>query len=102
MVTSPHLLEELEELLERKFGFSRAAAVETRAELESIGVLVNPMEIQKVCRDPDDDHVLAAAVAGDVVWLVTGDKDLLALERYQAVEIVTPEVFARRLGKESR
>ena len=52
-----------------------------------------------VCRDPDDDRVLAAAVAGDAVSIVTGDQDLLVLRRYKGIPILTPRQFLERLRK---
>lgn len=97
LVASRQLLEEFEEILEEKFGFSKAAAVETRAELEVLAYLVDPVEVPQVCRDPGDDHVLAAAVAGETEVIVTGDRDLLALEWHEGVEILTPASFDLRL-----
>jgi putative PIN family toxin of toxin-antitoxin system len=38
--------------------------------------LVAPPEILGVCRDPDDDKVIATAIYGGVDYLVTGDEDL--------------------------
>lgn len=49
--------------------------------------------IAPVCRDPNDDHVLAAAVAADADYIVTGDADLLALRTYQGIQIVTVREF---------
>jgi putative PIN family toxin of toxin-antitoxin system len=43
-----------------------------------------------VCRDPDDDWVLATAIAGEAEVVVTGDPDLLDLESHQGIRIVTP------------
>lgn len=100
LVTSRHLLDEFEELLERRFGFTRAAAVETRSELEVLAETVEPVDVPKVCRDPDDDHVLAAAMVGEAEVIVTGDRDLLVLEWYNKIEILTPSMFAPRLGEE--
>lgn len=97
LVTSRHLLEEFEEILEAKFGFTKAAAVETRSELEVLAELVEPVAIPQVCRDPDDDHVLALAVSGDAEAIVTGDRDLLSLEWHGEVEILTPASFSPRL-----
>jgi len=49
--------------------------------------------------DPDDNPVLATAIAGAAQYLVTGDKrDLLALGEVQGVQMVTARNFARVLG----
>jgi uncharacterized protein len=42
-----------------------------------------------VSRDRDDDHVIAAAVTAQAQLLVTGDADLLVLERFQTCLIIT-------------
>lgn len=46
-----------------------------------------------ISRDPNDDMVLACALAAEAAYLVTRDKDLLILQYYENVAIVTPEVF---------
>lgn len=97
LMTSRYLLDEFEEILETKFGFSRAAAVETRSELEVLARIVEPIEVPRVCRDPDDDHVLAAAVAGEAELIVTGDRDLLVLKSHGDIEILTPTAAVSRL-----
>ena len=48
-------------------------------------------------RDPDDQWVLAAAVAGQADLLVTGDKDLLVVATQAPVAIVTPRGCWERL-----
>jgi uncharacterized protein len=47
----------------------------------------------KVCRDPDDDKLLEIAVVGRANCLVTGDQDLLVLDRFQGIPILTPAGF---------
>lgn len=49
---------------------------------------------QPVCRDPDDDNILAAALAGECVCIITGDKDLLVLDNFAGINIVSPNEFA--------
>ena len=49
--------------------------------------------------DPDDNPILATAIAGGADYLVTGDKrDLLSLGKVEAVHIVTARAFADLLG----
>jgi len=51
---------------------------------------------QGVCRDPDDDWVLAPAVAGQAEAIVSGDADLLTLGSYSGIEIISPRQFVAR------
>lgn len=48
---------------------------------------------QPICRDPDDDWILATPAAGEVDVIVTGDKDLLILKQFRSIPIVTPRGF---------
>ena len=48
--------------------------------------------------DPDDDHVLAAAVTGAADLIASGDKrDLLSLGSYQGIPTVTAREAVERL-----
>jgi uncharacterized protein len=51
-----------------------------------------------VCRDPDDDSLLGCAAAGSANYLVSGDRDLLAVGRYQGVTILTAREFLALLA----
>ena len=56
--------------------------------------LVIPAEgLPAVCRDPDDDVVLATAVAARSDCLLTGDKDLLVLGSFEEIPILKPGEF---------
>jgi putative PIN family toxin of toxin-antitoxin system len=48
--------------------------------------LVEPPETPRVCRDPDDDKVVAAAIYGLADFILTVDEDLLAPEVAVALE----------------
>src|SRR5258708_2729343 len=82
------------------YGHSEAAIIGWCAELEEIGKLLAapPPDIGPVCRDPNDDHVIATAVAVHAEVIVTGDKDLLALSRYHSIRILTARTFLTELG----
>ena len=45
--------------------------------------------IEPVCRDPDDDHVIAAALAATADCIISGDRDLLDLGSHQGVRMLT-------------
>ncbi len=45
---------------------------------------------QRFSRDADDDKFIHTAMASDALWLVTGDQDLLVMERDLQVRIVAP------------
>jgi putative PIN family toxin of toxin-antitoxin system len=96
IVTTSDLLKELRNTLSRKLQFSRTDTREVLGVLRWMVSVVEPQPLPSpVCRDPDDDHVLAAAVGGNVDCIVTGDKDLLALEEYRGVRILSPNDFWR-------
>lgn len=52
-----------------------------------------------VCRDPMDRPFLELAAIGKADYLVTGDKDLLALSKTFVCPIVGPEVVLELIGK---
>ena len=54
--------------------------------------------IQSVSRDVKDDKFLATAHAAKADYLVTEDQDLLVLEEYKGVKIITAERFLEILG----
>jgi uncharacterized protein len=49
-----------------------------------------------VCRDPDDDLVLATAIAGRADTIVTGDEDLLVLVEHAGIALLSPRRFLER------
>lgn len=46
-----------------------------------------------VCRDPDDDKVIETALAGNCRFILSGDKDLLAIGDYLNIKIIKPAEF---------
>ena len=57
-----------------------------------------PMALPASLRDPKDLIVLAAAVAGKVDAIITGDDDLLSMESFESIPIMKVRQVLERLG----
>ena len=96
LVSSPALLAELAEVTGRaKFNsiltLSNTSREEALAELRQLAEILDPPPLlQPVCRDPDDDAVLALALAARVDLIVSGDNDLLAVGVFHGIPVFTP------------
>ena len=98
VVTCQALLDELQSVLTRPdkpFRLSQAEAALIADDVLNYASLVAPTREVTVCRDPDDNLVLACALAGHAVYLVTGDPDLLVLEKYEGIAIVKVRDFVK-------
>jgi uncharacterized protein len=63
-------------------------------ELRDLASVIGRLPVVTASPDPDDNELLAIAVAGSAEFLVTGDKrDLLALRRYEGTRILTVRDF---------
>ena len=61
---------------------------------------MNPVsQIEGVVRDPNDDMILACSVEAKAQYIVSREKDLLVLESFQGIQIVSPEEYMAILRK---
>ena len=94
LFTSDFIINETREKLIGKFGYAANLADEAVSLFRSRMELVAPPKLeQQVCRDPDDDNILAAAMSGKCDCIITGDKDLLVLKSYEGINILSPRDF---------
>ena len=102
-ISSPALLAELAEVIARpQFDTilvrSNTSRERSLAELHELTEVIAPPPLaEPVCRDPDDDAVLALAIAASADLIVSGDRDLLNLKSFQGIAIVTPAEALRRV-----
>jgi putative PIN family toxin of toxin-antitoxin system len=105
LVSSPALLSEFADVVNRpKFQaiLMMADAVPNAllAELQQLAEVLDPPPLPApVCRDPDDDAVLALAVASRADLIISGDADLLALGSYADIPIVSASVAIVRISR---
>ena len=104
LYTSSVLIEELEDVLRReKFARRLAAANVTVQDLVSgysaLSTVIEAEPIKPVIlADPDDDAVLACALAADAKVIVSGDSDLLDLKEHKEIRILTATEFLAELA----
>ncbi|MFM7600840.1 MAG: putative toxin-antitoxin system toxin component, PIN family [Pseudanabaena sp.] len=58
--------------------------------------LVEIEESINICRDPKDDKFLELAFGGKADFIITGDQDLLVLNPFRNIEIITANDFLSR------
>ena len=61
-------------------------------------LVAGDFELEGVSADADDDKYFGAAVEGGATLIVTGDPDLLNVQEFRGIRIVTPRVFVDLLG----
>jgi putative PIN family toxin of toxin-antitoxin system len=105
LFTSPALLHEMAEVLTRPPLAKRLALINLTAR-NALAAYIDAVELVRpistpavVAADPDDDQVVAAAVAAQAEFLVTGDHELLALGSYQGIRIVSPAEAVRIVAR---
>ena len=101
VLISASLVRELSHVLSRE-RFDRYISREERDEfvdgLMRESELVEIVDPVSACRDPEDNRVLELAVNGNAKLIITGDTDLLVLNPFRDVRIVTPADFLKTLG----
>jgi putative PIN family toxin of toxin-antitoxin system len=94
LYSSPVLLDELAHTLAypklaARIERSGATIATLVAQYTALIFPVTPTTAPGVARDPDDDHVIACALAANANLMVSGDKDLLVLGAHRGIRIVT-------------
>jgi len=93
-IVTPFILSECQEVLLQKFHLSKPA----------VGKLLNVIKVYfkkgenstrliNVCRDSDDNQILADALINKVDVIFSGDIDLLVLEKYEGIRIIASKDY---------
>lgn len=106
LITNPTLLAELTDVIGRaKFEAilkrTHTSREQALAQVRQLAEVIDPPPLKRrVWRDPDDDAVLALALASTADWIVSGDDDLLVLQTFEGIAIITPIQALLRIGTE--
>ncbi len=95
LVISPEILQEVKEVLSRKkFDFIETSKKDELIFLLSkIAEIVIPKHKVSICRDKDDDKFIELALSSNTTYIISGDEDLLAINEYKRIKILSPDEF---------
>lgn len=83
----------VQEIITRKQGHINRAILSPLIRTMEI---IEPVTHVEICRDPDDNKFLECAKDSHTLYIVSGDKDLLILEQFKNIEIVTAKEFYKK------
>lgn len=89
LVLSRPIIDELLDVLARKFARDAEELAHVAVFVTELAVVVAPKRRLRVVKDDPDNRILECAVAGRAEAVVTGDKALLTLKRYEKIRILT-------------
>ena len=99
ILVSDQTVKELADVLSRE-KFDRYVSLEDRQQfirrLLQVATIVPVLSVITECRDPKDDKFLALALDSEGDCIVSGDRDLLALNPWRGIEIVLPASFLKK------
>lgn len=99
LIISEELIAELRQKMTQKFPDYLTRFNKIEASVREDVELVKPDKfLAPVCRDPDDDKFIETALAGGANYIVSGDKDLLDIGKYQNIRIIKPAEFLKLLN----
>lgn len=95
LVLCNDIIREFEGILIKKFKLTSTYISEISAIVsEAASEILNKLNhIPNICRDPNDDMIIACAIDATADYIVTGDEDLLILKKYKDIIIINPRNF---------
>ena len=99
ILLSMPVIEELYDVL-RRTDFDRYVSENDRLQFLTTfvhdAVMVEINERITACRDPKDDKYLELALSGNADLIISGDKDLLGMESFRGIPILSLPAFLNR------
>jgi putative PIN family toxin of toxin-antitoxin system len=99
LVASKALFDELADTLRKPYLAERIERTNYEglvSLLQRNAELIEVRSVVEMCRDPNDNYLLALAKDGNADYLITGDKDLLVLKEFEKTKIIDMKEFETR------
>ena len=95
LITSDEIIEEFESVISRpKFGYSKERVNEMKNFITSASRTVVPDERFNIVKDdPSDNKIIECGVAGNVNYIISGNKHLINLKEFRGIKIVKGKEF---------
>jgi len=92
---SPFIIMELEDTLEKDFGWNKEAIKDTIERIKLKTNQIQPNIRISIIKEKDaDNRILECAIEGKTQYIVSGDKrHLLPLKEHQGIKIISPSDF---------
>ena len=99
LILSTGILEEFEGVVsQERFGFTKNIREEIINNVIKIAKIVDPKgKIDAIKEDPDDNKIIECALEGKADYIISGDKHLLKLGKFQGIEVITTTKFLELL-----
>ena len=89
-----YIINEFQKVLRKKFGFQEKLVHEFAGMIKkAFKKGKTAIQVPAVCRDVDDNQILADALENGVDVIITGDLDLLNIKGYQGIKIISPAEY---------
>lgn len=103
LVVSVEIVNEYEAVLNKLLNHQQDLVGRILETIRMHSEYVQPTKFPKaICRDPNDDMFLGAALAGKVDYIVSGDKDLLVLNNIGNLKIINSRQFLDAAGSHGK
>jgi uncharacterized protein len=105
LITSVPILKEVRDVINRTeiIAFTKTTPDERKqfiVALMDISVITPGKQLSVPAgRDITDDKILACGREGQADYIVTGDRDLLVIEEFEDIKIITPRAFLEKLNE---
>lgn len=94
IIISEHILSEISRIFSEKIKLPSEKLNDITDYLREHCIVKEYVKLnEKICRDADDDNILALAKDSQTDYIITGDEDLLILKKFDSIPIINPRDF---------